>query len=73
MSKDQVSIERAKGCVACRLWDGRLAEPGKPLAVTVAQAADLLTRDPSEWVVPVASDLTIVQTEVKRRAAPKES
>ena len=73
MSKDTVSITRAKSAPPCELWDGRKTHDESrknalPLTVTISEAADLLDRDPADWTVPVAADLALVKAESKRRA-----
>jgi hypothetical protein len=52
------------------LWDNRRAMPGVPIKVTVSQAADLLMREPDEWTLPTASELALVNSEIKVRTAP---
>lgn len=75
MKNQQISIQRAPGAPACRLWDERKShevQDGKlvpiPLAVTVSQAADLIVRDPSDWVVPIDSEAAAVAAEIEQRA-----
>jgi hypothetical protein len=62
-----VSIERAK--TAQQLWDGRRVAPGKPVNVTVEQAADLVGRDADEWKIAAKADSDAVAAELKKRAA----
>lgn len=68
MSTQLVSIERAKTAPQVRLWDGRLAVAGTPLKVTIAQAADLMTREPDEWTLAAKADADLVKAELKTRA-----
>jgi len=70
-----VKIERAKSATPCVLWDGRRTHSGNPpqpvpLVVTVEQAADLVGRDPNEWVIASKADADLVNAESKRRLAP---
>jgi hypothetical protein len=75
-----VQIERAKSAAPCVLWDGRrthdidVSPPAvKTLYVQVNEAADLVGREPENWVVKVGADL--VKSELARRAkasAPAE-
>lgn len=68
MSKDTVKIVRAKSAPSCVLWDDRKAMPGgDPLDVSVAEAANLMERDPADWQVPAADDGALVKAELKRR------
>ena len=68
-----VSIQRAKSAPPCRLWDDRKTHSEgenpqpMPLPVTVEQAADLMQRDPADWTIPAAADVTLVKAEIKRR------
>ena len=73
-----VTIKRTDGAPSCELWDGRKSHGDDrkapvPLVVTVAEAADLMQRDPTDWRVPAAGDLTLVNAEIKRRAAPAQA
>jgi hypothetical protein len=63
-----VSIVRADGAPVVKLWDGRRALPKKPLKVWVNEAADLIQREPDEWIVPIPSERELVNAELERRA-----
>jgi len=63
-----VQIVRADGAPVVKLWDGRRAEHKKPLKVWVNEAADLIQREPDEWVIPVPADRQLVNAELELRA-----
>lgn len=64
-----MKIVRAKSAHAVALWDGRVAAPGDALEVSPGQAADLIARDPSEWVIPDKKDSAVVLAEIESRTA----
>lgn len=75
MSTEMVTVRRAKGFPSCRLWDQRLTHDDTgapvPLPMPLANAADLLERDPAEWVVD-APGKTVVDAEVAKRKKARE-
>ena len=60
-----VNVKCASG--ACILWDGRRADPGVPLAVTLDEAVALVTRDPDEWSGATAEDTDRIIDAIARR------